>query len=267
MIQTETWNLVNHASGLTRIRDNMKARFYAYLGHGFEDVEFSTNDRQSILLMDSIMRPWLKAHRLGGSIDRLDRILEYLDDPNRHIDDMADRLTVLLEVMEDELRKRVFLFVPTERACLYQDPEKWFKKVIPAFPSCKHDAMEASRCYAFGCYTACVFHCTGVLQTGLYAMAIDLKVPFKHSIELAEWHGVIQGIEDKIEPMRNMPKSDKRDEMLTFFSGCAAQFRYFKDAWRNHVAHMRKDYSAEEAWQVLVSVRDFMQLLSTRLHE
>jgi hypothetical protein len=33
MIQTETWNLVNHASGLTRIRDDMKARFGAYLGN------------------------------------------------------------------------------------------------------------------------------------------------------------------------------------------------------------------------------------------
>jgi hypothetical protein len=180
---------------------------------------------------------------------------------------MADRLTVLLEVMEDELKKRVFLFVPMERAYLYQDPEEWFRKVIPSFPSSKHDAMEASRCYAFGCYTSCVFHCMGVLQSGLYAMANDLKVPFKHSIELAEWNCVISGIEDKIDPLRNMPKSDKRDEMLTFFSGCAAQFRYFKDAWRNHVAHMRKDYSAGEAWQIFVAVRDFMQLLSTRLHE
>ena len=42
MIQTETWNLVNHASGLTRIRDDMKARYSAYCGHvdaGIEPAE------------------------------------------------------------------------------------------------------------------------------------------------------------------------------------------------------------------------------------
>jgi hypothetical protein len=267
MIQTETWNLVNHASGLTQIRDDMKARYATYLGHGIGGVEFSDNDRQSILLMENIMRPWLKGHGLVATIDRLDRTMEYLDDPDRHIDDMADKLTMLLEVMEDELRRRVFLYVPPERSYMYRDPEEWFRKAIPAFPSIKHDAMEASRCYALGLYTACVFHCMGVLQSGLYAMAVDLKVPFKHSIELAKWNAVISGIEGKIEPLRNMPKSDKRDEMLTFFSGCAAQFRYFKDAWRNHVAHMRKDYSGVEAWQLMVSVRDFMVLLSTHLHE
>ena len=267
MIQTETWNLVNHASGLTRIRDDMKARYDAYLGHGSDDAEFSATDRQSILLMDNLMRPWLKAHGLKATIDRLDRILEYLDDFNRHIDDMADKLTVLLEVMEDELRGRVFLFMPPQNEWLFREPEKWWIKTIAAFPSAKHDATEACRCYSVGCYTACVFHCMGVLQAGLYAMAIDLKVPFKHSIELEEWNCVISGIEGKIEPLRNMPKSDKRDEMLAFFSECATQFRYFKDAWRNHVAHMRKDYGAGEAWEVLQHVRSFMEHLSTRCSE
>lgn len=267
MIQTETWNLVNHASGLTRIRDDMKARYAVYLGNGFGEVEFSATDRQSVLLMDNLMRPWLKAHGLTATIDRLDRILEYLEDPERHIDDMADRLTILLEVMEDELRRRVFLFMPPQNEWLFREPEKWWTKTIAAFPSVKHDASEGCRCYSVGCYTACVFHCMGVIQAGLYAMAIDLKVPFNHSIELEEWNGVISGIEKKIEPLRNMPKSDKRDEMLTFFSGCAAQFRYFKDAWRNHVAHMRKDYGGGEAWEILEHVRNFMEYLSTHLHE
>lgn len=267
MIQTETWNLVNHASGLTRIRDDMKARYSRYLGHGDAGAEFTANDDQSIRVLDEVIRPWLMAHGLSATIDRLDRILEYLGDPDRHIDDMADQLSMLLEVMEDELRRRVFLFMPTAHLVLFQKPETWWGTSLASFPSAKHDATEACRCYVVGCYTACVFHLMGVLQAGLYAMAIDLKVPFKHSIELAEWNAVITGIEAKIEPLRNLPKSDQRDELLTFFSGCAAQFRYFKDAWRNHVAHMRKDYSGTEAWQLLVTVRDFMNMLSTRLHE
>ncbi|MFP5276081.1 MAG: hypothetical protein ACLGPM_03115 [Acidobacteriota bacterium] len=267
MMQTEIWNLVNNASCLTQVRDDMKSRFGRHLGHGDAGVEFNDNDEQSIRAMDGVMRPWLKSHGLVAATDRLDRIMEYLADPDRHIDDMSDQLTILLEIIEDELRRQVFLYIPPERAYLYREPGEWFGKVIPAFPSSKRDAMEASRCFALGCYTACVFHCMGVLQCGLYAMALDLNVPFKQSIHLQEWSCVISGIEAKIEPLRNMPKSDKRDELLSFFSGCAAQFRYFKDAWRNHVAHMRMDYGAGEAWQIFTAVRDFMQLLSTRLHE
>ncbi len=73
---------------------------------------------------------------------------------------------------------------------------------------------------------------------------------------------------DRAVALNTCQKSDQSGmEMLTFSPACAAQFRYFKDAWRNHVAHMRKDYGAGDAWQTLVHVRDFMELLSARLHE
>jgi hypothetical protein len=42
----------------------------------------------------------------------------------------------------------------------------------------------------------------------------------------------------------------------------AAEFRYFKDAWRNHVMHDRNDsYDEPEALRVLEHVTRFMTLL------
>ena len=60
---------------------------------------------------------------------------------------MADMLTILMEVMEDELKRQVFLYIPSDRTWLYQEPEKWWEG-LDAFPSARHDAVEASRCYA-----------------------------------------------------------------------------------------------------------------------
>lgn len=36
------------------------------------------------------------------------------------------------------------------------------------------------------------------------------------------------------------------------------QFRYFKDAWRNHVCHLREKYNHDQALTILMQVKDFM---------
>ena len=42
------------------------------------------------------------------------------------------------------------------------------------------------------------------------------------------------------------------------------QFRYFKDAWRNHVCHQREHYDVNQAYSVLIHVADFMEAVSKR---
>lgn len=196
------------------------------------------------------------------------RLVGYAGDPDCHIDDLADLIGTLMETLEFELERKMVFCIPREDAEFYEKPEKWFPNSPTAFPSAKYDIEEACKCYALERYTACVFHAMAVLQVGLYALAHDLGVLLKYPIQLAEWQEVISAIEDKIEPLRHLPRSHpKRDEMLTFYSGCAVQFRYFKDTWRNHIAHMREKYTKTNANCILMQVRDFMELLSTRLHE
>jgi hypothetical protein len=271
MISTPVYKIVNHAFGLTQMRDDMKRRFHQYLASNREDfsaVEYSETDKAGIASMNANLRPWLKTHELDGSIDRLDRVVAYADDPDCHIDDLADLIGTLMEELEFELGRRMVFYIPLEYAEFYDKPEKWFPTSPTAFPSAKYDIEEACKCYALERYTACVFHAMAVLQIGLYALAHDLGVFLKYPVELAEWQEVISAIEAKIEPLRQLPKSHpKRDELLTFYSGCATQFRYFKDAWRNHIAHMREKYTKTNAHSILLQVRDFMETLSTRLHE
>lgn len=94
-----------------------------------------------------------------------------------------------------------------------------------------------------------------------------MGVVLRYPVELAEWGEVLSAIERQIEPLRNQARSAERDERVKFLSECAVQFRYFKDAWRNHVAHMRESYDRDQAHSILLHVRDFMEKLSTRVVE
>src|SRR5207302_9606798 len=91
---------------------------------------------------------------------------------------------------------------------------------------------------------------------------------------------IISDIEDSIRAAVNVrgnaPKGSKppsratavrRNADITLFSTAATEFVWFKEAWRNHVAHGRAQYDENDALKVITHVRGFMDRLSTRLRE
>jgi hypothetical protein len=54
---------------------------------------------------------------------------------------------------------------------------------------------------------------------------------------------------------------------MQFLSEAAKEFFYFKDGWRNYVAHGRAAYDEHQALGVLEHTRSFMNHLATRLSE
>jgi hypothetical protein len=271
MLITPTYKIVNHAFGLQRMYDDMKRRFHEYLASSRDDftcVEYSDADRTAITEMNANMRPWLESHELSGSLDRLDRIVAYAADPGCHIDDLADQINTLMEVLEDELTRKIILYIPHDDMKFYANPEKWFPETLISFPSATYDAKEACRCYALERYTACVYHSMAVLQVGLYALSGDVGISLKFPVDLATWGDILRKIEAKIAPYADLPRGDSlRERYDNLYSGAASHFRYLKDGWRDHVAHMREVYDPNKAHTALSHVRDFMESLSTRLHE
>jgi hypothetical protein len=69
-------------------------------------------------------------------------------------------------------------------------------------------------------------------------------------------------IEKQIREMEKLPASETKTEDIRFYSGLVAQFRWFKDAWRNHVAHARVHYDEREALDVWHHVSPFMQQMA-----
>jgi hypothetical protein len=147
------------------------------------------------------------------------------------------------------------------------------ERVNENFPSAVEDIKEAGNCYAHGNYTATVFHLMRVVEHGLRALARQLRVTFKSKtgasipMELQQWEVIIGKIESKIDDISKRPKSKRKSEDLQFYSEAAKEFRYFKEAWRNHVSHSRVIYDKHDAAKVIEHVRDFMQHISTRVRE
>jgi len=170
--------------------------------------------------------------------------------------------------IQDEMAKILVMRIEKDRADYFDKVQLFGPEVATNFPSANYDIEEAGNCYATDRNTACVFHSMRVLEIGLRVLANDLQVTFPTPIELENWNTIIEKIESTIRDReKQLPKGMQKSEEMQFYSEAAKEFRYFKDAWRNHVAHSREKYGETEAYRVLCHVRDFMQHLASKLKE
>jgi len=163
-----------------------------------------------------------------------------------------------------EMADQLFFQVPANLKWFYLTPERWLGDECESkFPDIIKDAHDGLRCYVVDQWTASVFHCMRVLEHGLRWLCREVNID-NPDMDLENWKNIIDQIEKKIRQMESLPKGREKTENLQFYSEAAAQFRYFKDAWRNHVAHARINYDAKDAYRVLTHVADFMRQLSTK---
>jgi hypothetical protein len=212
----------------------------------------------------------LERFQLKESLKYARRLSEYLETGGYTYGDYKSRIAILRERIDDELRDITFMFIPERKVKFYENNSLFGENVQTNFPSAVDDIKEAGSCFATGRATACVFHCMRVVEHGLRSLAKDLRVrlPKKRHIDLEDWGGLIDAIEGKIGTIeRTKRRTKKREIDLQFYHGAAAQFRHFKNAWRNHVMHSRVIYELEDAGIVLRHVDEFMRHLASRLKE
>ena len=123
---------------------------------------------------------------------------------------------------------------------------------------------EASNCYALERWPACVFHLMRVLEFGLGVLAERFSV----STDRKTWHEVIEAIEGKIRKVDPRTAGADWKKQQKDFSDAATQFMFFKDAWRNHIMHIRDVYDEGRATSIWQHVNEFMnKLAAIGLHE
>jgi hypothetical protein len=144
---------------------------------------------------------------------------------------------------------------------LYGSPTKDWQDVLSAFPSTLVDVEEAGRCFALGRYTASVFHSMRILEIGLAALGQEFGV----ATDRTNWGEIIRNIQNAIEGKSIAQGAGWADQQ--FYSEATQDFRFFKDAWRNHVMHVRLPVDEEKAKVIGHSVRHFMSHLATKLSE
>lgn len=167
-----------------------------------------------------------------------------------------------------ELKEHTFVYIPKAQAAYFEKDSLFGDAVALSFPSIKAELKEAGNCLAADLNTAAVFHLMRVAERGMRSLANDRRVKFdKGPIEMQDWKSIVGQMEKEIAKVSNWPKSKQRAQAEEFYNTALEEFRGFKDAWRNHVMHARRNYNDKDAVGVLSHVCRFMQLLSTRISE
>jgi hypothetical protein len=201
---------------------------------------------------------------LPRSSSRTTRILNQLNSGSMSAMNLHIETKVLHEAMDDDIsHERFFHYDKTKVQFVLSFGTDWSPALI-SFSSISIDAYSGVDCYALGHNVASVFMMMRVLEKGLKSLASDVGKDF----DKQHWHGIIDEIESAIEKLQDtLPRGREKDERLQFLSSAAKEFRYFKDGWRNYVAHGRGEYDEHQALSVVAHVRDFMNHLGTKLHD
>lgn len=167
-----------------------------------------------------------------------------------------------LRAFRRELKQYQFVFVPPRYSHLLLGPSDFFgNEVARLFTDAKRDIENSGRCLALGEWTASVFHSMRVLEIALRKLAEHLSV---ENIQ-ANWQNIIEQIDKRILALSKMPAGPPKPLDLQPYVEAASEFRHFKDAWRNHVAHSLHHYDEEHAMRVYEHTKSFMQVLAARV--
>jgi hypothetical protein len=137
------------------------------------------------------------------------------------------------------------------------------EKVTTPWPVAWANLNDAKICYGMELGTACVFHCMRAAEKILTTLAVSLgRNPTREN-----WQNIIEAIESDIRDLDNLQKGADREKKQTFYSQAAMQFRYIKNAWRNHVMHGRMSYDPKQAHDIWQHVCDMLGSVCTELEE
>ena len=177
---------------------------------------------------------------------------------------LLDQTRGIQKLAEKELKEKVFLYCPPERAKFFPSgthPHAFGELVAAAFPGATYDISEAAVCLALARSSASVFHLMRTLEIGLSALGYVFGVSLAHT----NWAPAIDRIEGRIRDMHKDPTwkalPDCKD-LQEQYAQAASVFGVFKDAWRNHTMHVRGKYTEEEAEMIFSNIKAFMQKIT-----
>ena len=177
---------------------------------------------------------------------------------------LAIELRVLRETINNGLEWQFLYRYPQDKSVMLRAWKEDWASALKSFPSAESDIFAGVDLWALGHSTASAFHFMRVLEHGLRALAREQGIVF----DVQNWQSVIDEIESSIRRLgKSLPRGHAKADRLQFLSEAAKEFMYFKDGWRNHVAHNRAKYDEHQARSILEHVKAFMTVLSSRLSE
>ena len=179
-----------------------------------------------------------------------------------------------------ELAKRKFLYVRPDCSGFVDSDALFGDQVKEAFPSAAFDIRESGNCLASELPTAAVFHLMRCVEWGLRALGTNLGIrrlrcrnkktgKTKYlALPWAQWEDIINQIKSRVAlRLVKAQRGPKKQQYQEFYNPSVDNIERFKDAYRNHVMHTRREYTPSEALVIFEQVRYLMVRLATRLSE
>jgi hypothetical protein len=235
-------------------------------------VVASLDDKARDKAVSSLKNVEIEFRKIGLTIsaDTSKELYQELESgPQHNFQWLIDQVVAIEKLCAKELKGKMFLYVPPERAKFWpkqESPHAFGEEVRLRFSSAAFDVHSAAICLATTQSTASVFHLMRVLEVGLIVLGKAFGVSLAHT----NWGPAIEQIENKIRDIHKDPiwkAQPDYKEQQEFYAQAASNFAILKDAWRNYTMHARGKYTQEEAEMIFGNTKAFMQKLAERLKE
>jgi hypothetical protein len=237
-------------------------------------VQFANIEKTLVRTIDKI-----SGWQMGRTKRTLEDILKEVRTKELLAPALAIHARTAMKAVTEELHARKFLYVAPDFTDFVNQAGLFGDQVWERFASARPDIRDAGNCLAAECSTAAVFHLMRAVEWGLRALCVHvglkkLKVirktgafHFKPLTE-AQWGELLRELKTKIDAkLAKTKRTAKHHADSEFYLPLWQDIQAFKDAYRNHVMHARREYTPTEAIAVFDRVRRFMNLLATRVSE
>jgi hypothetical protein len=199
--------------------------------------------------------------------DQVRRIRQWTEMLDLPLSQIAPECIQLRIRIEEELRRKDFLFVSEEMTELYNkcDPRRDAVKGTDPFElgnkfkKAHADIASAGRCLAVGESTACVFH----LMRGMEVAVRDLSSRPQMKLTITPqttWRQLTNLMDGKIAKMPDNTNKLKRKKNQ--WEEARANLHHIGSVWRNNTMHPATSYTPSQAKDVFEACRVFMTALS-----
>ncbi|MFO0964612.1 MAG: hypothetical protein U0793_03365 [Gemmataceae bacterium] len=183
------------------------------------------------------------------------------DLPNMSFEEVTQRLDMMLKTLEAQTTGRLLMYTDGAKTLYWNNDKPFGDEVAKKFPELAFEIEEASKCFAVGRFTACVFHLMRVMEMSLARVGRLLKL----KLDLDQvWGAILKDIRSAIEALPGKAKSASARDQKRYatFAELGIYLQHVKDVWRNNTMHPKNTYTEEEAERIFRCVRQFLESLA-----
>jgi hypothetical protein len=180
----------------------------------------------------------------------------------------------LKQRVEIELKNKLFLWIPSDRARYYEYPkevkdwdetEKAIDGLIAArFKKASNEILSARRCFSVSQWTASVFHLMRACESGIKALYKTLNISAPKLSD--SWGNLLKPMDEQLKknPTDRFGDWAKQPD---FFDHATNDLRAIKRTWRDPTMHIDSTYDESGARKALDAVTSLFVTLSEKLDQ